>query len=85
MWRQPALHSVIYEPVLAPATWRFGGLSPVTAAVREPAGNPEGHSMSKPAVPLSGLDLSPVPAGSTVAEALRNSVELAVTPESWGT
>jgi alkanesulfonate monooxygenase SsuD/methylene tetrahydromethanopterin reductase-like flavin-dependent oxidoreductase (luciferase family) len=37
-----------------------------------------------PAVPLSILDLSPVPAGKTAADALRNSVELAVSAEALG-
>jgi alkanesulfonate monooxygenase SsuD/methylene tetrahydromethanopterin reductase-like flavin-dependent oxidoreductase (luciferase family) len=41
--------------------------------------------MSKPpVVPLSVLDLSPVPAGATAAGALRNSIELAVSAERLG-
>jgi alkanesulfonate monooxygenase SsuD/methylene tetrahydromethanopterin reductase-like flavin-dependent oxidoreductase (luciferase family) len=35
-------------------------------------------------VPLSVLDLSPVPAGTTAADALRNSIELAVSAERLG-
>jgi alkanesulfonate monooxygenase SsuD/methylene tetrahydromethanopterin reductase-like flavin-dependent oxidoreductase (luciferase family) len=41
--------------------------------------------MSKPSVvPLSVLDLSPVPAGQTSADALRNSIALAVSAEALG-
>jgi luciferase family oxidoreductase group 1 len=35
-------------------------------------------------VPFSILDLSPVPMGSTVAQALRNTVDLARKAEGWG-
>ncbi len=35
-------------------------------------------------VPLSILDLSPVSEGSTVAQALRNSIDLARHAEAWG-
>jgi alkanesulfonate monooxygenase SsuD/methylene tetrahydromethanopterin reductase-like flavin-dependent oxidoreductase (luciferase family) len=38
----------------------------------------------RPVVPLSVLDLSLIPAGSTAADALRNSVELAVSAERQG-
>ncbi|MDR7161081.1 LLM class flavin-dependent oxidoreductase [Arthrobacter sp. BE255] len=37
-----------------------------------------------PVVPLSVLDLSPIPAGKTAADALRNSIELAVSAEALG-
>ena len=37
-----------------------------------------------PVVPLSVLDLSPVPAGQTAADALRNSIELAISAEELG-
>src|SRR5438128_1587157 len=39
--------------------------------------------MSRP-IPLSVLDLSPVPAGGTAADALRNTVDLAQTAERSG-
>ena len=45
----------------------------------EPASN-----SSKPAVPLSVLDLSPVPAGGTATDALRNSIDLARAAERAG-
>ena len=35
-------------------------------------------------LPLSVLDLSPVPSGSTAAEALRNTIDLARSTEGWG-
>jgi luciferase family oxidoreductase group 1 len=35
-------------------------------------------------LPLSVLDLSPVPSGSTSAQALRNTIELARAAEGWG-
>lgn len=35
-------------------------------------------------IPLSILDLAPVPAGSTAADALRNTVDLAQHAERWG-
>jgi luciferase family oxidoreductase group 1 len=35
-------------------------------------------------IPFSVLDLSPVPQGSTVAQALRNTLDLARKAESWG-
>jgi luciferase family oxidoreductase group 1 len=41
-------------------------------------------SESAPPVPLSVLDLSPVPAGSTSAQALRNTIELAKHTEDLG-
>ena len=34
--------------------------------------------------PLSVLDLTPVPSGSTSAQALRNTIDLARAPEGWG-
>ncbi len=37
-----------------------------------------------PAVPLSVLDLAPVPMGGTAGEALRNSIDLAQKTEQWG-
>lgn len=37
-----------------------------------------------PAVPLSVLDLSPIPAGQTASDALRNSIALAVSAEQLG-
>jgi luciferase family oxidoreductase group 1 len=40
-------------------------------------------SLSHP-VPLSVLDLSPVPSGSTTGQALRNSIDLAQHAEAWG-
>ena len=36
------------------------------------------------AIPLSVLDLSPVPSGSTSAQALRNTIDLAQAADSWG-
>jgi luciferase family oxidoreductase group 1 len=36
------------------------------------------------ALPLSVLDLSPVPSGSTSAQALRNTIDLARAAEGWG-
>ena len=41
-------------------------------------------SMSEPLVPLSVLDLSPVPTGVATAEALRRTVDLARHVERWG-
>jgi luciferase family oxidoreductase group 1 len=35
-------------------------------------------------IPISILDLSPIPQGSTAADALRNSLDLAQHAESWG-
>ena len=44
-----------------------------------------GHAMpTLPVVPLSVLDLSPIPAGQTAADALRNSIALAVSAEQSG-
>jgi alkanesulfonate monooxygenase SsuD/methylene tetrahydromethanopterin reductase-like flavin-dependent oxidoreductase (luciferase family) len=40
--------------------------------------------MTHPAIPVSVLDLSPVPAGGTAADALRNSVDLAQVAERAG-
>jgi luciferase family oxidoreductase group 1 len=40
-------------------------------------------SLSK-SVPLSVLDLAPVPSGSTAGQALRNSIDLAQHVEAWG-
>ena len=37
-----------------------------------------------PRIPLSVLDLSPVPSGSTSAQALRNTIDLAQAAERWG-
>jgi len=47
-------------------------------ALREPA------AIVEPMVPLSILDLAPIVAGSTVAEALANSRDLARHAERWG-
>jgi alkanesulfonate monooxygenase SsuD/methylene tetrahydromethanopterin reductase-like flavin-dependent oxidoreductase (luciferase family) len=35
-------------------------------------------------LPLSILDLSPIPRGSTATDALRNSLDLAQRAEAWG-
>ena len=35
-------------------------------------------------IPFSILDLSPVPMGSTVSQALRNTIDLARRAEAWG-
>ncbi|MGD9696980.1 MAG: LLM class flavin-dependent oxidoreductase [Thermoleophilia bacterium] len=40
--------------------------------------------MTAPPLPLSVLDLSPVPSGATSAQALRNTLDLAVAAEGWG-
>ncbi|MCP2161999.1 luciferase family oxidoreductase, group 1 [Williamsia serinedens] len=39
---------------------------------------------SAPPLPLSVLDLSPIPEGGTAAQALRTTVDLAVAAEQWG-
>jgi alkanesulfonate monooxygenase SsuD/methylene tetrahydromethanopterin reductase-like flavin-dependent oxidoreductase (luciferase family) len=44
----------------------------------------EVNLMPAPPVPLSVLDLSPVPSGGTVAEALRNTIDLAQRTEAAG-
>ncbi|MDT7630535.1 MAG: hypothetical protein QOI50_2465, partial [Pseudonocardiales bacterium] len=41
-------------------------------------------TIKQSAVPLSVLDLSPVPAGGTAADALRNTIDLAQAAERSG-
>src|SRR4051795_9027870 len=43
-----------------------------------------GQSWGVPLPPLSVLDLAPVVVGSTVSDALRNSLDLARHAEGWG-
>ena len=52
-------------------------------ARRAPAGQ-RYHPAGRMSLPLSVLDLSPVPSGPTAAEALRNTIDLARSAEGWG-
>src|SRR6267143_4534092 len=45
---------------------------------------PKAQSIQPSVIPLSILDLSPIPQGATASDALRNSLDLAQHAESWG-
>ncbi|MFF0542288.1 LLM class flavin-dependent oxidoreductase [Nocardia thailandica] len=62
----------------------MSGQRPEAAAERDHAGRPIRPGGHGPSVPLSILDLSPISAGSSAAQAIRNTVDLARRAEEWG-